>query len=281
MDYCNFLTETNPSYNAIAFSASNLTLNCGVYQAGCAEASSTASAIHVVNAFNLNGGEVVALCESNNNVFAISAGKINVNSGSIVAIASESVGSSCGIYGNIAVYCGDVFATGEDSAFNGNLSYVSDKCKISASDEYSSDDLTDGTLSSGNITVPSANNAVAKSARVYVDMNNQKIYAYAMTDNLSYKGTTRVLAHCENPIVMYKYESLNNSVIKVENSALGVVKAVNSGTATIKVTATDLLTGEPIRDANGNIASATVEITCKMTFWEKIVRFFRNLFGLE
>ena len=279
--YCNVYSVTESCKKAIGFSATNITVNCGVYHIGCADAATSASALHAVNELCINGGEVLADCESNNNVFAISAEKITVNSGTIVARASESVGSSCGIYGDVSVYCGDVTATGEDSAFNGNLSYVSDKCKISASDKHFSDDLTDGSLSSGAIRVPSANNAIAKTARVYYDMNGQVIYAYALADNLSYRGTTRLIAHCENPRVMFKYESSNNFVIKVEDSIFGFVKAVNSGTATIKVTATDLLTGEPIRDADGNIASATVEIKCTMTFWEKIIRFFRSIFGLD
>lgn len=281
LDYCNVYSVTESCKKAIGFSATNITINCGVYHIGCADAATSASAVHAVNELCINGGEVLADCQSANNVFAISAGKINVNSGTIVARASESTGSSCGIYGDVSVYCGDVTATGEDSAFNGNLTYVSDKCKISASDKYFSDDLTDGSLSSGAIRVPSANNAIAKTARVYYDMNGKMICAYALADNLSYRGTTRLLAHCENPRVMYKYESSNNSVIKVEDNIFGFVKAVNSGTATIKVTATDLLTGEPIRDADGNIASATVEIKCTMTFWEKIIRFFRSIFGLD
>ena len=39
--------------------------------------------------------------------------------------------------------------------------------------------------------------------------------------------------------------------------------------------------GIPVTDENGNAASASVEIKCKMTFWEKIIRFFRSIFGLD
>ena len=281
MYFCDVFAVTKRSKKAIAFSASNIYFNGGVYQMGCDDAEESASALHATGYINIEGGEVLADSQCGNNVFAISADKIGVFGGRIVARASESNGSSCGIYGNVSICCGDGTATGEDSAFDGNIDYIADNCKITASEKHFSEDMSDGALSSGKIKVPSAGNVIAKTARIYFDMNGQTIYAYTLEDNLSYRGKSVVFAHCENPRVMFIYESMNSSVIKVENSIFGIVKAVNSGTATIEVTATDLVTGEPVRDADGNIASATVEIKCTMTFWEKIVRFFRNLFGLD
>ena len=51
----------------------------------------------------------------------------------------------------------------------------------------------------------------------------------------------------------------------------GNVKAVGRGK--VKITAT-------VTDEHGNTVSTSVEITCTMTFWQRIVAFFRKLFGI-
>ena len=281
MDLCEVFSSASSDKTAIAFSATDIVINGGMYSFGCSEAGTTAAGLFAENSINVNGGEIAAFSNCSKDAIAVSANYINVNSGEITAKASESSGTSCGIYGNFTITCGDVITTGEDSAFDGNISYISDGCKIEASEMLEAVDLSEGILASGTIKVPSANNVTAKTARIYYDLNGRKIYAYAVSDNLSYRESTRVLAHCENSAVRYKYESSNNSVIKIVDSEYGAVKAVNDGTATITVTAYDLVTGKVVTDENGNVASASVEIKCKMTFWEKIIRFFRSIFGLD
>ncbi len=278
--YNQIIAESYLSKKSLGLSANNLMVFGGIYNAASV-AETTASALFANNSLALYEGEINARGQCNNDAIGVCAGSTYVHGGRIVASATENIGHSCGLYGNVSLICGDIICTGDDNAYEGNEIKISENCLVSGSEEFEDTDLAEGVISSGKIIVPSANNAVAKTARIYYNMNGKMLYAYASSNNLPYKETTNVFAHCENPAVYYKYESSDSSVIKVSNSISGLVTALNDGTATITVTAYDIFTDEVIRDEKGNIASAKVEITCKMSFWEKIVRFFRRLFGME
>ena len=58
------------------------------------------------------------------------------------------------------------------------------------------------------------------------------------------------------------------------------VTSVQNGTVTIKATVVDE-SGEPLLDDEETEISASVQINSKVNFWQKIVSFFKNLFGIS
>ena len=283
LEYCVMSIKSESSHDAGGFIAEEaLTISGGLYEIECIGGDS-AIALASYGTIAINGGEITAKAQGKSTSTGIyTDGIVSINSGKITVTASESEELSCGIVSEkgLKFYCGDLLCKGSDGAVY-VTNYVADNCKILASEEYSSENLTEGKVGSDNIIrVPSADNAAAKTARIYYDMNGKKLHAYAVSDKLRYNDTTRILVHCENPTVIYFCESQNESVIDVLISEFGYVKGVGDGKTTVKVTAKDLYTNEYIRDDDGNVITVTVEMSCKMSFWQKLVRFFRALFGL-
>ena len=72
------------------------------------------------------------------------------------------------------------------------------------------------------------------------------------------------------------WTSSDESVATVDS--VGVVDVLDEGTVTITVKLCDI-NGNIIVDENGNEVTDSIRIKCTMTFWQKIVRWFRNLFA--
>ena len=72
------------------------------------------------------------------------------------------------------------------------------------------------------------------------------------------------------------WTSSDESVATV--NSVGVVDVLDEGTVTITVKLCDR-NGNIIVDENGNEVADSIRIKCTMTFWQKIVRWFRNLFA--
>lgn len=73
------------------------------------------------------------------------------------------------------------------------------------------------------------------------------------------------------------YSSSNTKIASVDKN--GVIKALDEGEVIITVTVTDR-NGNTVRNPDGSVISSEIRIRCTMTFWQKIIRFFRNLFSI-
>ena len=105
----------------------------------------------------------------------------------------------------------------------------------------------------------------------------EKVEISVSADSLKYKETTRVNVS-ELPVgYTVQYSSSDESIAKVDSN--GNIKAVGKGTATITVKVIDP-NGNVARDSSGKEISDSVQMNCTMTFWQRIVKWFKNLFGI-
>ena len=105
----------------------------------------------------------------------------------------------------------------------------------------------------------------------------EKVEISVSADSLKYKETTRVNVS-ELPVgYTVQYSSSDESIAKVDSN--GNIKAVGKGTATITVKVIDP-NGNVARDSSGREISDSVQMNCTMTFWQRIVKWFKNLFGI-
>ena len=105
----------------------------------------------------------------------------------------------------------------------------------------------------------------------------EKVEISVSADSLKYKETTKVNVS-ELPVgYTVQYSSSDESIAKVDSN--GNIKAVGKGTATITVKVIDP-NGNVARDSSGREISDSVQMNCTMTFWQRIVKWFKNLFGI-
>ena len=105
----------------------------------------------------------------------------------------------------------------------------------------------------------------------------EKVEISVSADSLKYMETTKVNVS-ELPVgYTVQYSSSDESIAKVDSN--GNIKAVGKGTATITVKVIDP-NGNVARDSSGREISDSVQMNCTMTFWQRIVKWFKNLFGI-
>ncbi|MBQ5825439.1 MAG: hypothetical protein IIW48_11620, partial [Clostridia bacterium] len=80
--------------------------------------------------------------------------------------------------------------------------------------------------------------------------------------------------------ILWTVEGAGFSMTPSEDGLTCNVTSVANGNATAKATIVDK-NGEAVLDANGNEMSATQELKSNASFWQKIVSFFKNLFGIS
>lgn len=101
---------------------------------------------------------------------------------------------------------------------------------------------------------------------------------------IKYGETLRLTALAENlPAGAYIKWFAEGSGVEIAQNADGSVcevKSVSSGTATVIARVVDE-NGNPITDSNGAEISASQKITSKAGFFQKIISFFKNLFGIN
>ena len=101
---------------------------------------------------------------------------------------------------------------------------------------------------------------------------------------INYGETLRLTAIAENlPAGAYVKWFAEGSGVEITQNADGSVcevKSVSSGTATVIARVVDK-NGNPITDSNGADISASQKITSKAGFFQKLISFFKNLFGIN
>lgn len=101
---------------------------------------------------------------------------------------------------------------------------------------------------------------------------------------INYGETLRLTAIAENlPAGAYVKWFAEGSGIEIAQNADGSVcevKSVSSGSATVIARVVDK-NGNPITDSDGAEISASQKTTSKAGLWQKIVSFFKNLFGIS
>ncbi|MBR6620679.1 MAG: bacterial Ig-like domain-containing protein [Clostridia bacterium] len=97
------------------------------------------------------------------------------------------------------------------------------------------------------------------------------------SETLGYDSIMQVWAEI-NPYLernyTFIYESSNAKIASVDEN--GVVKALDEGEVVITVTVVDE-DGNPVLNPDGEEIRSEIRIRCTMTFWQKIIKFFRSI----
>ena len=80
--------------------------------------------------------------------------------------------------------------------------------------------------------------------------------------------------------ILWTVEGTGVNITPGEDGLTCEVTSVQSGNVTVKATIVDE-NGEAVTDADGNEISAEQQLKSNVTFWQKIVSFFKNLFGIS
>ena len=80
--------------------------------------------------------------------------------------------------------------------------------------------------------------------------------------------------------ILWTAEGNGMSVNPSDDGMTCKVTSIQNGIVTIKATIADE-NGEPLLDDEENEISSSVQLTSKVNFWQKIVSFFKNLFGIS
>ncbi len=110
-----------------------------------------------------------------------------------------------------------------------------------------------------------------------VEPTYYELTIYTKSETLGYDSTMQVYAEV-NPYIdrayTFIYSSSNSNIASVNE--YGVVKALDEGEVIITVTVVDE-NGNPVLNPDGEEISSTIKIKCTMTFWQKIIKFFRSI----
>ena len=80
--------------------------------------------------------------------------------------------------------------------------------------------------------------------------------------------------------ILWTVEGTGVNIRQSEDGMACEVTSIQKGNVTIKATIVDE-NGEAVTGVDGNEISASQQLTSKVTFWQKIVSFFKNLFGIS
>ena len=97
------------------------------------------------------------------------------------------------------------------------------------------------------------------------------------SETLGYDSIMQVWAEINPYLEMnytFIYESSNAKIASVDEN--GVVKALDEGEVVISVTVVDE-NGNPVLNPDGEEIRSEIRIRCTMTFWQKIIKFFRSI----
>ena len=84
----------------------------------------------------------------------------------------------------------------------------------------------------------------------------------------------------EGYAILWTVEGTGMSIRQSEDGMACEVTSIQKGNVTVKATIVDE-NGEAVTGVDGNEISASQQLTSKVTFWQKIVSFFKNLFGIS
>ena len=107
-----------------------------------------------------------------------------------------------------------------------------------------------------------------------------EIFATTDSETLGYDSTMQIYAEVYPGFDNYHNFAFSSSDPEIASvNEYGVIKALDEGTVVITVTVVNSY-GYVACNPDGEVISAEITIRCTMTFWQKIIRFFRNLFSI-